>query len=49
MIAPLAAKAFPDKVTGLLLAGYANDRMDEIFDWQQSGASSMIFLSLIHI
>ena len=26
-----------------LLAGYANDRMDEIFDWQQSGASSMIF------
>ncbi len=43
MIAPLAAKEFPDKITGLLLAGYANDRMDEIFDWQQSGESSMIF------
>lgn len=43
IIAPLAAKEFPDEISGLLLAGYCNDRMDEIFDWQQTGGSSMIF------
>lgn len=43
IIAPLAAKAYPDEISGLLLAGYCNDRMDVIFDWQQSGEPSMIF------
>lgn len=43
IIAPLAAQQFPDEIAGLLLAGYCNDRLDETFDWQQSGASSMIF------
>ena len=43
IIAPLAAKAFPGEIDGLLLCGYCNDRMDEIFDWQQTGHSSMIF------
>lgn len=43
IIAPLAAKAYPKEVAGLVLAGYCNDRMDEIFDWQQSGEPSMIF------
>ncbi len=43
ILAPLAARAYPDEISGLLLAGYCNDRMDEIFNWQQSGASSMIF------
>ena len=39
----LAAEAYPDEISGLLLAGYCNDRMDVIFDWQQSGELSMIF------
>lgn len=43
IIAPLAAEAYPDEISGLLLAGYCNDRMDVIFDWQQSGEPSMIF------
>ena len=43
IIAPLAAEAYPDEISGLLLAGYCNDRMDQIFDWQQSGEPSMIF------
>lgn len=43
IIAPLAAKAFPQEIDGLLLAGYCNDRMDDILDWQQTGGSSMVF------
>lgn len=43
IIAPLAAVAYPEEIAALALAGYCNDRMDEIFDWQQSGEPSMIF------
>ena len=43
IIAPLAAKAFPDEVDGLLLAGYCNDTMNDILEWQQTGGSSMVF------
>lgn len=43
IIAPLVARAWPEEVDGLLLAGYCNDRMDEIFDWQQTGGASMVF------
>lgn len=46
IIAPLAAERFSDQISGLLLAGYCNDRLDEILEWQQSGESSMIFYRL---
>lgn len=41
IIAPLVAKNI--SVDALLLAGYSNDKLDEILRWQQSGGSSMIF------
>lgn len=43
IIAPNAAKRYPGEIDGLLLAGYCNDSMAEILDWQQTGGSSMVF------
>ena len=40
IIAPLVAKKYPDKVDGLLLAGYANQNMKDILIWQNTGGSS---------
>lgn len=43
MIAPLVAIRGNLKVSALLLAGYANDKMEEVLDWQQSGESDLVF------
>ena len=45
IIAPLAAQAYPKEIAGLVLAGYCNERMDDILEWQQTGGSSMVFYS----
>ncbi|ULT38485.1 alpha/beta fold hydrolase [Niabella defluvii] len=42
IIAAMAAEAFKNDITTLYLAGYANDNMLDIIDWQFSGESSMI-------
>ena len=42
IIAAMAAEAFKNDITALYLAGYANDNMLDIIDWQFSGESSMI-------
>lgn len=43
MIAPLVALGGRARVDELLLAGYSNQRMDEVLAWQQSGQSSIMF------
>lgn len=43
MIAPLVAERAQVKVDALLLAGYANERMEDVLMWQQTGGSSMVF------
>lgn len=45
MIAPKVAQRGNVQVDALLLAGYCNGTMDEALEWQQSGASSMLFYS----
>lgn len=43
IIAPIVAKNSTVEIAGLLLAGYCNDSLREIVNWQLSGESSMIF------
>ena len=43
MIAPAAAARGNVPIDALLLAGYCNDTMEEILEWQQSGGSGMVF------
>lgn len=42
MIAPIVAEKGNVKIDGLLLAGYVNDNMKNIIEWQHSGESPMI-------
>ncbi|WP_102409870.1 alpha/beta fold hydrolase [Beduinella massiliensis] len=42
-IAPLVAQREQVPVDGLLLAGYMNERMEDVLNWQQTGGSSMVF------
>lgn len=42
IIAAMAAETFKNDIAALFLAGYANDNMLDIIDWQFSGESSMI-------
>ena len=42
-IAPLVAQRAQVPVDGLLLAGYMNERMEDVLNWQQTGGSSMVF------
>lgn len=42
-IAPLVAQRAQVPVDALLLAGYMNERMEDVLTWQQTGGSSMIF------
>ncbi len=43
IIAPLVAERNKVEVSSLMLAGYCNEKMQDIIEWQLSGASSMIF------
>lgn len=43
IIAPNAALEPENQIDGLLLAGYCNDTMADILEWQQTGGSSMVF------
>ncbi len=43
IIAPLVAERKNVEVSSLMLAGYCNEKMQDIIEWQLSGASSMIF------
>lgn len=43
VIAPLVAQRGNVKIDALLLAGYMNDRMEDVLTWQQTGGSSMVF------
>ena len=43
MIAPKVAQRGNVQIDALLLGGYCNDTMEEIWNWQQSGESSMIY------
>ena len=43
MIAPAVAARGNVPIDALLLAGYCNDTMEEILEWQQGGGSSMVF------
>ncbi len=43
IIAPLVAKNGNVQVDALLLAGYCNDKMEDVLMWQQTGGSSMVF------
>ncbi len=43
IIAPLVAERKIVDISSLMLAGYCNEKMQDIIEWQLSGASSMIF------
>ena len=43
IIAPLVAERGNVKIDALLLAGYCNDTLEDILNWQLSGGSSMVF------
>lgn len=43
IIAPLVAKRGNVPISALLLAGYCNQTMEEILNWQLTGGSSMVF------
>lgn len=43
ILAPLVAEGGRVRVDGLLLAGYANDNLWDILDWQERGASGLRF------
>lgn len=43
IVAPLVAERKKVEVSSLMLAGYCNEKMQDIIEWQLSGASSMIF------
>ena len=43
IIAPLVAERKNVEIDSLMLAGYCNEKMQDIIDWQLSGESSMIF------
>ena len=43
MIAPLVAERNNVEISSLMLAGYCNEKMQDIIEWQLSGDSSMIF------
>ncbi len=43
IIAPLVAERKNVPVAALLLAGYANENMKDLINWQLSGGSSMVF------
>ena len=42
-VAPLVAQRGQVRVDALLLAGYMNDRMEDVLLWQQTGGASMVF------
>ena len=42
-IAPLVAQRAQAPVDALLLAGYMNERMEDVLTWQQTGGSRMVF------
>lgn len=43
ILAPLFAQKYPDRVSGLLLAGYVNINLKEILEWQNNGGASMVW------
>ncbi len=43
IIAPLVAERNNVEISSLMLAGYCNEKMQDIIEWQLSGESSMIF------